>query len=93
MQAAKSALLRRLDALQLPTNPLEAIITRLGGPDAVAEMTGRKARLERQADGSVRAVDRTAGRAAAEHVASTNAAERQCVLAPVISCLDARSWS
>ena len=88
-QATKRALLHRVDALQLPTNPLEAIISRLGGPGAVAEMTGRKARLERQADGRVRAVERCKGRgaAAAEALASVNIAEKQCAPARCLCVL------
>eukprot|EP01041_Mallomonas_annulata_P007017 gene7017-14279_t len=37
-----------VDALHLPGNPLDTLIDELGGIDAVAEMSGRKARLVRK---------------------------------------------
>jgi len=41
----RQKLLDTLDKLNLPTNPIDEIIDSLGGPDKVAEMTGRKGRL------------------------------------------------
>ena len=43
--ALQKALLERIDDLQLPTNFLDELIHELGGPDAVAECTGRKGRI------------------------------------------------
>ncbi len=48
--AMRKRLLREADALQLPTSALDALIDALGGPDRVAEMTGRRARLIRRGD-------------------------------------------
>ncbi|KAG2496337.1 hypothetical protein HYH03_005567 [Edaphochlamys debaryana] len=48
-------------ALRLPENPLDDLIQRLGGPDAVAEMTGRTKRMERQGDGKWKYVPRSTG--------------------------------
>ena len=44
--ADREALLEELARLGLPTNPLDEIIHRLGGPARVAEMTGRRHRYE-----------------------------------------------
>ena len=49
----------RVDALKLPGNPLDSIIDALGGPEKVAELTGRKERLVRQKDGTFRYVRRS----------------------------------
>ena len=38
-------LLETLESLDLPSNPIDEIIDSLGGPDQVAEMTGRSGRL------------------------------------------------
>ena len=42
---------RAIAGLDLPNNPLDELIDRLGGPPAVAEMTGRKGRLVRRRNG------------------------------------------
>jgi hypothetical protein len=52
--------LERAEALVLPKNPLDDLIERLGGPDAVAEMTGRQKRMERQPKGGYSYVSRAA---------------------------------
>ncbi|GAQ77984.1 protein with Helicase_C domain [Klebsormidium nitens] len=42
-----------VELLELPPNPLDDLKARLGGPDAVAEMTGRASHQVRTEDGSV----------------------------------------
>ncbi len=42
---------KAIAGLDLPNNPLDELIDRLGGPPRVAEMTGRKGRLVRRKDG------------------------------------------
>ena len=42
---------KAIAVMGLPANPLDSLIDLLGGPDHVAEMTGRKARLVRQQGG------------------------------------------
>tara|TARA_B100000513_G_scaffold111919_1_gene48791 strand:+ start:1317 stop:6272 length:4956 start_codon:yes stop_codon:yes gene_type:complete len=49
----KRQLLRALDRLDMPDNPLDALITELGGPKQVAELTGRKGRLVREGSKTV----------------------------------------
>ena len=44
--------LKRCEDLRLPANPLDDIIHKLGGPNKVAEMTGRKMRYVKQRSGS-----------------------------------------
>ena len=43
--------MQRVDALALPPNFLDTLIEKLGGPRAVAEMTGRKGRITRDLKG------------------------------------------
>lgn len=57
--AERQALLQRAAALKLPTNPLDDLLDRLGGPDRVAEMTGRRRRMVRCGDGGFRYLPRT----------------------------------
>lgn len=38
--------------MDLPLNPLDDIIVQLGGPDKVAEITGRRHRLIRESNGN-----------------------------------------
>ncbi|GBG72349.1 hypothetical protein CBR_g11926 [Chara braunii] len=47
----KAEILDCIKKLDLPNNPLDDIIDQLGGPDNVAEMTGRKGMLLRSANG------------------------------------------
>ena len=46
-----TAPLQRVSALPLPPNFLDTLIEKLGGPRAVAEMTGRKGRVVRDSKG------------------------------------------
>ena len=45
----RRTMMRKLEKLDLPDNPLDTLIHELGGSDMVAELTGRKGRLERNA--------------------------------------------
>ncbi|XP_004488559.1 protein FORGETTER 1 [Cicer arietinum] len=47
----KNKILEMIRALDLPNNPLDDIIDQLGGPDKVAEITGRKGMLVRASSG------------------------------------------
>ncbi|XP_028086990.1 protein FORGETTER 1-like isoform X1 [Camellia sinensis] len=47
----KSKILEIIRNLDLPNNPLDDIIDQLGGPDKVAEITGRRRMLVRTSDG------------------------------------------
>uniref|UniRef100_A0A671UBA3 Protein strawberry notch homolog 2 n=1 Tax=Sparus aurata TaxID=8175 RepID=A0A671UBA3_SPAAU len=52
----KQGLLNKISILgkELPLNTLDELIDKFGGPDKVSEMTGRKGRVVRRPDGSVR---------------------------------------
>ncbi|XP_042335737.1 protein strawberry notch homolog 2 isoform X2 [Sceloporus undulatus] len=55
VERVKQDLLSKVKALgkELPLNTLDELIDHFGGPEHVAEMTGRKGRVVRQPDGSV----------------------------------------
>ncbi|XP_065831305.1 protein strawberry notch homolog 1-like isoform X2 [Oscarella lobularis] len=59
----KNDLLDRLDVLgpKLPSNTLDELIDQLGGPNSVAEMTGRKGRMVTTVTGSVQYESRSRG--------------------------------
>ncbi|KAH8420666.1 hypothetical protein KR222_010397, partial [Zaprionus bogoriensis] len=57
----KEELLRKIERLgsRLPPNTLDQLIDELGGPDNVAEMTGRRGRVVQSEDGSIQYESRT----------------------------------
>ena len=61
LQRIKRDLFRKLKALHMPENPLDQLVHELGGPKAVAEMTGRKGRLVRGGDGRTKYSRRNEG--------------------------------
>ncbi|XP_077462740.1 strawberry notch homolog 2b isoform X2 [Stigmatopora argus] len=56
IEEMKQDLLNKISQLgkELPLNTLDELIDKFGGPDKVSEMTGRKGRVVRRPDGSVR---------------------------------------
>ncbi|XP_034560903.1 protein strawberry notch homolog 2 isoform X2 [Notolabrus celidotus] len=56
IEEMKQGLLSKISELgkELPLNTLDELIDKFGGPDKVSEMTGRKGRVVRRPDGSVR---------------------------------------
>ena len=51
LRRVQRGLYSRLHKLRMPNNPLDDLIQQLGGPTVVAELTGRKGRLVRDASG------------------------------------------
>jgi hypothetical protein len=47
----KSKIIEIIRSLNLPNNPLDDIVDQLGGPEKVAEMTGRRGMLVRASNG------------------------------------------
>ncbi|XP_026769576.1 protein strawberry notch homolog 2 isoform X2 [Pangasianodon hypophthalmus] len=56
LEEIKQSLLNKISELgkELPLNTLDELIDKFGGPEKVSEMTGRKGRVVRRPDGSVR---------------------------------------
>ncbi|XP_066503619.1 si:ch73-63e15.2 isoform X2 [Hoplias malabaricus] len=56
LEEMKQGLLNKISELgkELPLNTLDELIDKFGGPEKVSEMTGRKGRVVRRPDGSVR---------------------------------------
>lgn len=50
LRAIRKMLLRAIEAMELPPNPLDALVDQLGGEAAVAEMTGRRGYMKRDTD-------------------------------------------
>ena len=75
--ARKKKLISKVEAMDLPMNPIDSIIDALGGPTKVAEMTGRGTRIVRRAVGKtteLRYETRSAGEKAVD---SLNITERK----------------
>eukprot|EP00929_Paragymnodinium_shiwhaense_P096667 TRINITY_DN5834_c0_g1_i1.p1 TRINITY_DN5834_c0_g1~~TRINITY_DN5834_c0_g1_i1.p1 ORF type:complete len:1601 (+),score=322.62 TRINITY_DN5834_c0_g1_i1:93-4895(+) len=74
---AQKKLRERLKELKLPANPIDDLIDHLGGPRAVAEMSGRTHRSYRTASGEVQMEPRSRGKAAQGGVESVNVSEQR----------------
>ncbi|XP_028672102.1 protein strawberry notch homolog 2 isoform X1 [Erpetoichthys calabaricus] len=70
LEEMKQDLLNKISHLgpELPLNTLDELIDQFGGPDHVSEMTGRKGRVVRRADGSVRYESRAEQGLSIDHV-------------------------
>ena len=58
LKRVQDMLMRMIEALELPANPLDQLVELLGGEDRVAEMTGRKAMIKKNEDGKYQNVKR-----------------------------------
>ncbi|XP_038572206.1 protein strawberry notch homolog 2 isoform X2 [Micropterus salmoides] len=70
IEEMKQSLLNKISILgkELPLNTLDELIDKFGGPDKVSEMTGRKGRVVRRPDGSVRYESRAEQGLTIEHI-------------------------
>ncbi|KAL2098158.1 hypothetical protein ACEWY4_007365 [Coilia grayii] len=70
LEELKQGLLNKISELgkELPLNTLDELIDRFGGPEMVAEMTGRKGRVVRHPDGRVRYESRAEQGLTIDHV-------------------------
>ncbi|XP_070765185.1 si:ch73-63e15.2 [Enoplosus armatus] len=70
IEEMKQGLLNKISVLgkELPLNTLDELIDKFGGPDKVSEMTGRKGRVVRRPDGSVRYESRAEQGLTIEHI-------------------------
>ncbi|KAF4083216.1 hypothetical protein AMELA_G00137390 [Ameiurus melas] len=70
LEEMKQSLLNKISELgkELPLNTLDELIDKFGGPEKVSEMTGRKGRVVRRLDGSVRYESRAEHGHTIEHI-------------------------
>ncbi|XP_024114762.1 protein strawberry notch homolog 2 isoform X2 [Oryzias melastigma] len=70
IEEMKQNLLNKIAELgkELPLNTLDVLIDKFGGPDKVSEMTGRKGRVVRRPDGSVRYESRAEQGSTIDHI-------------------------